>query len=131
MGHVLPSWTTRAPWNCCYRLLGEYGSAVNRYMPGSTGPEQYMGPVDVSLPRFDNADSKGRWRGTDFVPLDVSDVDLPTTIPFTNEILHFADCCRTGKEPIGSGRDNLGTMKLVLGIYEAAKTGKPLTLAQF
>lgn len=131
VGHILSSWTTRTPWNHCYWLMGELGSAVNRYMPDSIGPEQYMGPVDVSLPRFDSNDPKDRWKGPGFVPLDVSNVDLPTDTPFTNEILHFADCVREGKEPISSGKDNLGTMKLILGIYEAARTGKPLDLADF
>jgi len=131
IGHVLSSWTTRAPWNHCYWVLGEFGSAISRYMPGSIGPEQYMGPVDVSLPKFDRHDEKGLWKNPEFVPLDISSADLPTDQPVVNEILHFADCCRTGEEPISSGKDNLGTMELVLGIYESANTDRPLDLADF
>lgn len=131
VGHIFSSWTTRAPWNHCYWMMGEFGSAVSRYMPGSIGPEQYMGPVDVSLPKYDSTDEKDRWKGPGFVHLDTSGADLPTDQPVVNEILHFADCVREGKEPISSGKDNLGTMKLVLGIYEAANTGKPLDLASF
>lgn len=131
IGHVLSSWATRTPWNHCYWVLGELGSAVSRYMPGSKGPQQYMGPVDVSLPKFDSTEEKDRYKGPAFVPLDTSDTGLPTDQPFTNEILHFADCCRDGNEPISSGKDNLGTMKVVLGIYESAKTGEPLDLVSF
>lgn len=149
IGHVLSSWATRTPWHHCYWVLGELGSAVNRYMPGSSGPEQYMGPVDVSLSKYDrNEDNDSRFRRPEFVPLDTGGTELPTNQaiavetqngpretlhfqPFINEILHFADCCRQRKEPISSGKDNLGTMKLVLGIYESARTGKPLDLAAF
>ena len=90
-----------------------------------------MGPVDVSLPRFDKDDEKGLWKNPEFVPLDTSSADLPTDQPVVNEIFHFADCCRSRAEPISSGKDNLGTMKLVLGIYESANTGKALDLADF
>ena len=34
-----------------------------------------------------------------------------------------------GKEPISSGRDNLGTMKAIFGIYESARIGEPVDLA--
>ena len=129
VGHVLSSWSTRTPWNHCYWVMGEYGSAISRYMPGSSGLEQYMGPVDVSLPKYDSTDKKDRMKGPGFVPLDTSGADLPTDKPVVNEILHFADCIREGKEPVSSGKDNIGTMKLVLGIYEAARTGITLDLA--
>jgi predicted dehydrogenase len=45
-----------------------------------------------------------------------------------NEITHFLECCRTGREPVSSGRDNLGTMRVVFGIYEAARTGQAVEL---
>jgi predicted dehydrogenase len=54
---------------------------------------------------------------------------LPTEDGKINEILHFADCCQTGKEPLSSGKDNLGTMKTIFGIYESAKTGRTVQLA--
>ena len=40
----------------------------------------------------------------------------------------FVECCHEGKELISSGKDNLGTMKVVLGIYESARTGKAVDL---
>jgi len=39
------------------------------------------------------------------------------------------ECCQTGKEPISSGSDNLGTIKTVLGMYESARTGRAVDLA--
>ncbi|GIX07418.1 MAG: hypothetical protein KatS3mg115_1821 [Candidatus Poribacteria bacterium] len=48
---------------------------------------------------------------------------LETEDGFVNEILHWADCCRTGKEPLTSGRDNLNTMRIVFGIYESSRRG--------
>ena len=41
-----------------------------------------------------------------------------------------ADCCRNWREPLSSGRDNLGTMRVVFGIYEAARTGRAVELAE-
>ena len=63
-----------------------------------------------------------------FEPLEPDYTDLPTPIPMVNEILHFEECCRTGKEPISSGRDNIETMKIILGIFESSRTGKAIDL---
>ena len=41
------------------------------------------------------------------------------------QLRHFADCVMTGKQPLSSGEDNLGTIRLVESIYESARTGKP------
>jgi len=38
------------------------------------------------------------------------------------EILHFLESIRNGKEPITSGRDNLGTMAVIDAMYQAAET---------
>jgi predicted dehydrogenase len=55
---------------------------------------------------------------TGFEPLDPSDT-LPTDDPFVNELRHFADCAETGREPLTSGRDNLGTLATVFALYES------------
>ena len=54
---------------------------------------------------------------------------MPSPNFFVNEILHFAECCKTGKEPVSSGRDNIETMKIVLGIVESSRTGVAVELA--
>ena len=64
-----------------------------------------------------------------FEPLEPDYSDLPTAVPIVNEILHFEECCRTGKEPTSSGRDNLETMKIIFGIFESSRTGKAVDLA--
>jgi len=53
---------------------------------------------------------------------------IPSKDPYINEILHFADCCKDGNEPISNGKDNLGTMKTIFGIYESAQKGKIVDL---
>ncbi len=63
-----------------------------------------------------------------FQPLPTNDTGLPSDDYFTNEILHFEECCRTGKEPISSGRDNLETMKIIFGIFESSRMGKVVDL---
>jgi predicted dehydrogenase len=66
---------------------------------------------------------------TGFAPLEPEPEGLPDDSSFVNEILHFAECCRTGAEPVSSGRDNLGTMRTIFAIYESARTGGPVELA--
>ena len=63
-----------------------------------------------------------------FKVLPTSDIDLPSPNYFINEILHWEECCRTGTEPLSSGRDNIGTMKIIMGIYESSRTGEPVDL---
>jgi predicted dehydrogenase len=48
---------------------------------------------------------------------------LPSDNPFANEIQHFALCCRDGREPISSGRDNLHTMRVIFALYRSAEAG--------
>ena len=63
-----------------------------------------------------------------FEPLSTGGTDLRTANGFVNEILHFAQCCRTGEEPISSGRDNVNTMEVIMGIYQSSRTGMPVDL---
>ena len=48
--------------------------------------------------------------------------------PFVNEMVHFVDCCQSGEEPVSSGRDNLGTMKILFGIYESSRRREMVSL---
>jgi predicted dehydrogenase len=89
------------------------------------------GVIDA-FPRGDD-DVPRRSTGADrssFAPMAVERGDLPTGNPFVNELLHFTDCVETGREPLPSGRDNLGTMATVFAIYEsAARDGRPVEVA--
>ena len=64
----------------------------------------------------------------DFEPLSTEGTGLATANGFVNEILHFAECCRSGAEPISSGRDNVNTVEVIMGIYESSRTGMPVDL---
>ncbi len=46
----------------------------------------------------------------------------PYTDSVNAEVRHFLECIRDHKEPITSGRDNLGTMATVFALYESAET---------
>jgi len=61
-------------------------------------PEYSGGPTKLAIPTYPYSDSVNA------------------------EVLHFLECIRDGKEPITSGRDNLGTMAVVEAIYQAAAT---------
>ena len=63
-----------------------------------------------------------------FEPIEMVDSDHPSEDCFINEVLHFEECCRTGAEPISSGRDNIETVKVILGILESARTGRGVDL---
>ncbi|MCL5946871.1 MAG: hypothetical protein M1298_02470, partial [Chloroflexi bacterium] len=89
--------------------------------PGhSRGPAFY-----VSRPHDGLGADAQRWERqfTGFLPVDPDTAGLPASDGFTNEIAHFVACCRSGAEPLSSGRDNLGTMAVIFGIYESAQRG--------
>ena len=47
--------------------------------------------------------------------------DLSSDRGFVNELVHFAECVETGREPISSGRDNLRTLATVFALYESVE----------
>lgn len=135
----------RSPIAEQYMLFGDDGTLYSS--PQLPAPGEYVGPIMVSSPRRDEPGTEPlnrfprRARQLNRQTLKLEDVmgrfvqiepvteGLASNNPFINEILHFAECCQEGKEPISSGRDNLGTMKIILGIYESARTGKAVDLA--
>jgi len=105
-------------------IFGEAG--VIHAVPASG---QLRGPAFVATPSRSPRVAEWFDQFAGFEQLATPD-GLPTESGQVNEILHFAECCRTGSEPLSSGRDNIGTMKVVAGIYESARTGQPVELAQ-
>ncbi|MDE0224860.1 MAG: Gfo/Idh/MocA family oxidoreductase [Gammaproteobacteria bacterium] len=99
-------------------------------------PFRHFGHIMVALtedvPELDPSNPEDRrkmyFAEPPFKVLPTDDIDLPSPNYFINEILHFADCCQTGEEPLSSGRDNIGTMKIIMGIYESSRTGQPVNL---
>ncbi|MFN8489949.1 MAG: Gfo/Idh/MocA family oxidoreductase [Caldilineaceae bacterium] len=55
----------------------------------------------------------------------------PYTDSVSAEIRHFLECIRDKKEPITSGRDNLGTMATVTALYQAAETKSVVKVEKF
>lgn len=102
------------PYSEMFWLFGE--NAVVHTLPRE-------GMWDNPQPRiaYRNGTKSGR-TFTD-VALEAGKDSLPTDQPFVNEILHFAECVATGKEPLSSGRDNLGTMAIIFAIYESMRQG--------
>lgn len=47
---------------------------------------------------------------------------------FQNEINHFIDCVRSGKQPISPVEDGVEMMKILCGIYESAAKGEEIRL---
>ncbi len=48
--------------------------------------------------------------------------------PFENEIAHFIDCFRNGKQPISGMKDAVAIQSMLMGIYESAKLGREISL---
>jgi UDP-N-acetylglucosamine 3-dehydrogenase len=114
----------RTPWSEQLIVFGEHGTIHASPAPGNMRSRAFVASEQRSAPVEDWAD---QFHG--FEPIDADGEGLRSESGQVNEILHFASCCATGAEPLSSGRDNLGTMKLISGIYESAHTGQPVELA--
>ena len=128
IGHISNSWTTRTPWLFQFMLLGDEGTVYTPIPAEGSGIPVHGAPAVVSSPRHDIEGAGPGLQSRPFVPIDPPE-GLFRENPYANGIVHFADCCEQGKEPISSGRDNLGTMKIILGIYKSARTGEMVDLS--
>lgn len=114
----------RMPFSESLMIFGESGTVHTMPSPG-----QARGPALIATRERSAAGEGWDAQFTGFVPLEPEREGLPENNSFVNEILHFADCCQTGSEPVSSGHDNLGTMRTIFGIYESARTGERVDLA--
>jgi predicted dehydrogenase len=114
----------RSPWSEQLLVFGERGTIHASPAPGNVRSRAFVASERRSPPVVEWAD---QFDG--FEPVDAAAEGLPSESGQVNEILHFASCCAGGAEPLSSGRDNLGTMQLVAAIYESARTGAPVELA--
>ena len=107
-----------------FAIVGEDG-VIFTHAPADASPiQKHQAPAFASL-RSHGAVVLSPGSGADIPPAEPLDPPepLPSDNAFANEILHFADCCRGGGEPISSGRDNLGTMRTIFALYASARTG--------
>lgn len=114
--------STRSPFGAQYMLFGDEGTIYST--PAENRTYQFGHGMISSQQRGNQGDTFN-----DFMPIQPVLEHLAGDDPFVNELLHFADCCRNGKEPLTSGRDNLNTIKVIFGIYESFKTGKKVDLS--
>lgn len=113
----------RSPYGEQVTIFGDTGALHTLQMGEERGPA-----VIASRKRGTTSGGGFAQQYSGFVPLEPDHSSWPDKDPMVNEMLHFVECCREKENPISSGRDNLDTMKIVFGIYESARTGKPVDL---
>ena len=122
IGYVMSSFTSVSPWSHRYMIFGEEATISSDPPIGEINIQQFLAPIMISSKDRD-AGLKNKFN------LITPDMDgIPSKDPYINEILHFANCCKDGNEPISSSKDNLNTMKAIFGIYESAQKGKMVDL---
>ena len=127
VGHLSTSFSAASPHSHQIIIFGTEGTIYTEPPPGGNPIAQHQAPALVSSLRRDG--DAGPGHTAQFVPVIESAGEPDYSLPYVSEILHFAECCQEGKEPISSGRDNLGTMKAIFGIYESSRTGEPVDLS--
>jgi predicted dehydrogenase len=113
----------RTPWSESLLVFGEQGTIHAAPAPGNMRSRAFVASERRSAPVAEWTD---QFDG--FEPIDAEGEGLPSESGQVNEILHFAWCCATGAEPLSSGRDNLGTIRLIEAAYESARAGRPVEL---
>ena len=119
---------TRSPQGLQYTIFGDDGTIYANSSNARSRVEQF-GQGMVSSIRQERQRGKQTGHFGNFTPIEPVMEGLASDDPFVNEIIHFAECCQQGKEPITSGRDNLSTIKVIFGIYESSRTGQKIDLA--
>jgi len=60
---------------------------------------------------------------------ELSEPNISARDHFLSELEHFSECVMENKDPLTPGEEGLRDMKILMAIYEAAKTGKTIKLA--
>lgn len=109
----------RFPSGVLANCVSSYGAGINRWR--ATTDKGYL-ELD---PALSYSGLKMRVRQGNRI----SDVDLPQVDHFAAEMEHFSDCAMNNREPTTPGEEGLKDLKVMMAIYEAAKTGKPVKLS--
>ena len=137
IGDLFASWTTYVAQNApSYTLIGSAGTIQST--PPQLGvdddtPVRHFG--DVLFCAKEDLDPRSNPHDLDkivnppFERLPTRPDELPSPNYFVNEVLHFADCATTGREPVSSGRDNVETVKVIVALFESARTGRAVDVA--
>jgi glucose-fructose oxidoreductase len=59
------------------------------------------------------------------------ELTFPKRDQFAPELIHFSECVRAGKDPRPSGREGLADVRVIQGLLESARTGRPVSLRDF
>ena len=144
IGDVFASWTTYlTPEHASYMMLGSKGTIHSTHPENREQAGSHFGPIKFAVKSAERDAARAARRSSnrpfeetiketlnpEFDTFDTSDTGLPSRNAFINQTLHFEECIRTGAEPISSGRDNIETVKIILGILESSRTGIPVDLA--
>ena len=128
IGDVFGSWTTYLiPEASSYQLIGSKGTLYSTKAKERSAKSAGYGTMMYGT-KVDDPDME-MIMNPPFQALATDDTGLPTDDCFANEVLHFAECCQSGQEPISNGRDNIETVKILFGIYESSRTGTAVDLA--
>ena len=58
----------------------------------------------------------------------ITRLDIPWSDPYAAEFQHFGECIEGDKTPLADGRAGLQTTRVILAVYESAKSGRPIRL---
>jgi len=114
----------RMPWSESFMIFGDEGT-----MHAAPCPGNIRGPALVASTRRSPAATEWLDQVDGFEAVRAERLGLPSESGQVNELLHFAECCASGRLPLSNGRDNLETMKVVFGIYESSRRQSPVRLA--
>jgi predicted dehydrogenase len=59
----------------------------------------------------------------------IAELPMPQKSQFAREADHFSECVRENRQPYTPGEEGLQDHRVMAAIYEAARTGRPVTLA--
>lgn len=114
----------RSPWGESFMIYGEKGTAH-----AHPTLVKYNDPVQVASEARNAGRVIERAREA-FTPLELDTAGLPTGDMTVDELLHFEECVRTGAKPVSSGREMLGTMAALFAVYESARRGGAVEIAE-
>jgi predicted dehydrogenase len=110
----------RMPYSEGLMIFGEHGAIHAQPNAGEASA-----PAVFASTRTPGKTDENRWlaqfRG--FTPVPLASDECPHANSFVNQLVHFADCVRTGATPASGADDNLGTMRTIHALYESARTG--------
>ena len=105
---------------------GAQASCTCDYGLGTVSTFNMVGPAGAI--RMDNA---FKYRGLKLTMTRESgkeEPELPQIDQFAAEMDHFSNCVATGNDPDTPGEEGLRDVTIIEAIYEAARSGKPVTL---